>query len=130
MSKPSKQRIAAAALVLALAVPAVLAGQPGLRVFFSSDFTDRPYQQKAFEKVAGLWKRPAETPGEGSKAVVLTTIMKDGKVAEITLHHRSGSEAWDRAAVEALEAVGSFDPLPGSYRRPSVEAHFHFEWNP
>lgn len=131
MTRLAKAKIGAAAVVLvSLAAPAAQAGQPGLKVFFSSDFTDRAYQQKAFDKVAKSWKMPSETPEEGSKAVVVTTIMKDGRVAEVRLHHESGSKAWDEAAVSVLKATEAFDPLPRSYPRSSVEAHFHFEWNP
>jgi TonB family protein len=116
-----------AVLVLAF-LGSTVAGTPGLKVYFASDFKDMAYQKKAFDKVAKSWKRPAETPEPGSKAVVIVTIMLDGTVAETKLHYKSGSEAWDRAAVETFKRVSSFDPLPKGYPRPSVEAHFHFEW--
>lgn len=131
MTHRRRTAVAGGFLVLsALALTAAVAGTPGLKVFFSSDFTDRAYQQKAFDKASKSWKMPSETPEPGSKSVVVTTIMKDGNVAEARLHHKSGSEAWDKAALEAIQGIKAFDPLPRKYPRPSVEAHFHFEWNP
>ena len=64
-------RVVVAALVLAFLGSTVAAGTPGLKVYFASDFKDTAYQKKAFDKVAKSWKRPAETPEPGSKAVVI-----------------------------------------------------------
>ena len=115
-----------AGLGMGLAVTPAVAGTPRLQVFFSADFTDVPYQQGVYKKVAGAWQRPAETPKPGSKAVVIATIQKDGTVSAPALHMKSGSEAWDAAAVEAIRKASPFDPLPKAYTRPSVEVHFHF----
>ena len=109
-----------------LFVTPAVAGTPRLQVFFSSDFTDVPYQQAVYKKVAGAWQRPAEAPKAGSKAVVIASIRKDGTVSAPALHMKSGSEAWDAAAVEAIRKASPFDPLPKAYNRPSVEVHFHF----
>jgi len=101
--------------------------QPRLQAFFASDFTDQAYQQKAYAKVAAAWKRPPVLPKAGAKAVVITTIARDGSSAPTMLHMKSGSDAWDAAAVLAVRTAAPFDPLPKSYRRASVEVHFHFE---
>src|SRR5262249_28008163 len=100
---------------------------PRLQSFFASDFKDTAYQQKAFQKVAKGWKRPAASPKPGAKAVVIATIAADGKAAPPMLHMKSGSAAWDDAALAAVRAASPFDPLPKTYAHPSVEVHFHFE---
>jgi protein TonB len=101
--------------------------QPRLQAFFASDFTDQPYQQKAYSEVAAAWKRPPVLPKAGAKAVVITTIARDGATAPPMLHMKSGSDAWDAAALLAVKTAAPFDPLPKSYPRASVEVHFHFE---
>ena len=99
---------------------------PSLQVFFASDFTDQAYQKKAYDKVASLWRRPPADPKRGSKTVVITTIAKDGKGTPPMLHMKSGSDAWDAAAMQAVKAASPFPPLPASYAQPGVEVHFHF----
>jgi outer membrane biosynthesis protein TonB len=101
-------------------------GSPRLQVFFAADFTDIPYQQGVYKKVAGTWHWPSETPKPGSKAVVIATIRRDGSTSQPALHMKSGSDAWDSAALEAVRQASPFEPLPVSYRPPSVEVHFHF----
>jgi len=123
-------RTTAVAVVLAGLTVLAAAGTPSLKVYFASDFEDQAYQQKAYAKAAGSWKMPGEFPEAGSKAVVITTILKDGALGETKIHYKSGSEAWDAAALAAIKAAAPFDPLPDSYPQPSVEVHFHFEYGP
>lgn len=101
--------------------------QPQLQVYFASDFTDQAYRQKAYAKVAAVWKRPPVLPKAGAKAVVITTIARDGSTTPPMLHMKSGSDPWDAAAVLAVQKSAPFDALPNSYPRASVEVHFHFE---
>ncbi len=115
-----------AVAVALLGISPAAAGTPQLQVFFAADFTDVPYQQAVYKKVAGVWRWPAETPKPGSKAVVITTISKDGTAAVPVLHRKSGSDLWDSAALEAVRKASPFQPLPKAYRPPSVEVHFHF----
>ena len=119
--------VASALLVLASTSP-VLAAAPRLQVFFAADFKGAGYQKKAFDKVARSWSMPKETPTPGGKAVVVVTIKRDGTTGGTRLHHRSGSDPWDAAALKALSKAPPFDPLPKNYKRDTVEAHFHFEY--
>lgn len=121
--------VLAAGLGTGLAVTFAAAGTPRLQVFFAADFTDVPYQQGVYKKVAAAWQWPAETPKPGSKAVVIATIRRDGTVSAPALHMKSGSDLWDAAAVEAVRKASPFDPLPRTYRPPSVEVHFHFGYD-
>jgi len=119
----------AVVLLAALALAAPLrAGTPRLQMFFGSTFSDQAYSQKVYNRVAQAWTRPAETPKEGAKAVVITAILRDGRAPQQTLHLSSGSKAWDDAALAAVKKAAPFDPLPKSYSGSSVEVHFHFEY--
>jgi len=141
MTGGTARRAGAAAIVLVLAaaaMPIALGRQgedapqppgrcsPSLQAFFASDFTDQAYQKRAYDKVAGVWRRPPADPKHGAKAVVITTIARDGQASPPLLHMKSGSEAWDTAALAAVKSSSPFPPLPASYARPGVEVHFHF----
>lgn len=116
-----------AAVAALFALSAVAAASPSMRVFFASDFKDLKYQKATYEKVAGTWKRPKEMPAVGKKAVIITTIMRDGTTTGSKLHFGSGSEPWDAAAKEAVDKAAPFKRLPESFTGQSVEVHFHFE---
>jgi periplasmic protein TonB len=118
--------IAAACAALVLLPRTAAAASPRLQVFFAADFTDVPYQQEVYKRVAAVWQWPAEMPKPGSKAVVIISISRNGDASAPALHLKSGSAAWDAAAMEAVRRATPFAPLPKNYRPPSVEVHFHF----
>ena len=117
----------ASALALLLFAPALVAGKPDLKTYPASDFTDQDYMAKVHKKVGLAWKRPEEAPKAPAKTVVIVTILRDGSLLESKLHMKSGSDAWDASALDAVKKAAPFDPLPKSYPRTSVEVHFHFE---
>jgi len=133
--KRHPQRTAAIVVALTLlgglsfAVFAAAAGKPDLKMYPASDFKDMAYMQKVHQKVSVSWKSPEETPKPPAKSVVIVTILRDGSVIESRLHMKSGSDAWDASALDAIKKAAPFDPLPKSYPRTSVEVHFHFELN-
>ena len=102
-------------------------GKPSLNAYFQSTLADEGYQKKTFSRVASAWKTPPASafPKIGSKTVVQTVIAKDGKLASTTVSMSSGSEVWDAAALAAVKKAAPFDPLPASYKYPSLEVHFH-----
>lgn len=118
--------LAALALLLAAALPALAAGKPSLNVYFQSTLKDAAYQKAVFQKVAGTWAAPASFPAVGKKCVVQVVISRDGRVQSTFLSMESGAKAWDKAAVAAVEAASPFPPLPRSYEHKTLEAHFHF----
>ena len=121
--------LAVAVMALCLSVATLcLAAAPSLQVYFAADFKDQAYRSKVFKRVAGSWSMPAETPKPGGKAVVVVTIRRGGETSGTRLHHRSGSDAWDAAAIQTLSKAAPFDPLPKSYAPDSVEVHFHFAY--
>lgn len=118
------------AALLLFAPLALAAGRANLQVYFQQTLTSAEYQQEAFGKVAAKWKQPGRKglPELGKKAVVQAVIARDGKLISAELTMRSGSGAWDDAALKAVQGAAPFPPLPQGYAHPTVEAHFHIGW--
>jgi periplasmic protein TonB len=113
--------------LLGLAPALLAAGHPSLNAYFQSTLTDAAYQKKTFDKVAKAWKTPAAkaVPSVGAKAVIRAVIAKDGKLLSTDVHMSSGSKAWDEAALAAVKKAAPYDPLPASYKYPTLEVDFH-----
>jgi len=133
-SSGSRRRLQVVPAILGLVASALMSGlpmaaTPRLQVFFAADFKDADYQHAVYMKVASSWKRPSATPRPGGKTVVIAVIQKDGRAPDPVLHLKSGSDAWDAAALDAVKKAAPFHPLPQGTTRPSVEVHFHFEYD-
>lgn len=120
-------RIAAAwlALYCATAVAVAAQGSPRLNAYFTKGFEDAAWQKRAFDAVAKSWVAAAP-PAPGRKAVVLSTVTREGKVLEARLDTSSGSDVWDRAALDAVRKASPFPSLPESWPNSSLEVHWHF----
>jgi TonB family protein len=117
------------AIVVAATVLSAAEGSARLQAYFARDFTDVPYQQKAYQKVISSWKVPAKTPPPGSKTVVIATIGRDGRIATAVLHMKSGEALWDDSALSAVKAASPLPSFPPGYPNATTEVHFHFEWS-
>lgn len=117
-----------AALAL-LAAPRVTASKPvlGLNVFFASDFKDAAYQREAFDKVLKAWTPAAPLPPPGKKAVVISTVGRDGKLLDAYFNAMTGNRPFDQEALRAVKSAAPFPPLPKLFPRDTVEVHWHFE---
>ena len=102
-------------------------GKPRLNAYFATGFEDAAWQRAAFDKVAKAWAATSP-PALGKKAVVISTITREGNVLEAKLGTASGSEAWDKAALEAVRKAAPFATLPKSWTASSIEVHWHFEF--
>ncbi len=69
----------------------------------------------------------SQPPAVGKKAVVVSTVTRDGKLLEARVDTPSGSEAWDRAALDAVKKAAPFPALPKTWSATSLEVHWHFE---
>ncbi len=123
------------ACLIALLGVSARAGSPGqtsLTIYFQSTLTDQAYQQKTFKRVAAAWKVPedARFPKAGTKTVVRAVIAADGRLVSTDVSTECGSKKWDAAVEKAVRAAAPYDPLPKSYKYPSVEAHFHMSYLP
>lgn len=119
-----------ALLLLTFAPIALAAGRANLQAFFQTTLQSADYQQKAFDKVASRWRQPAKKalPAFGKKTVVAAVIDAKGKLVSAEITMKSGSDAWDKAAVAAVKSAAPFPALPKGYPHPTVEAHFHVGW--
>ena len=100
-------------------------GSPRLNVYFMKGFEDATWQQSAFDRVAKGWAAAAP-PALGKKAVVISTIGRDGRILEAKIGTESGSKAWDDAAVAAVRKASPFPALPKTWVESSLEVHWHF----
>ena len=118
--------MAAALVAAAIAAGGALAApRPDLRTYFQSGFSDAKYQKTCLDAVLTSWKSPKHWPKPGQKAVVQSVIGKDGKLVNAGLTMASGSQEWDRAALEAVKAA-AFPPLPkGTAASPVLQVHWH-----
>jgi protein TonB len=110
---------------LLLAVALVHPG-PRFNAYFTPAFTDAAYQQAAAGKVLKAWKPPSGAPA-GKLTVLIAKIAKDGTIAELKEHEKTGFAPWDDAALAAVKKAAPFPPLPKSWEYPTMEVHFHFE---
>ncbi len=128
--------VLAVAAVVAAGTAAILFGgpsvaaekvQPRMKAYFASDFTDAAYQQAAVARVLREWKAKPPWPEGGHKAVIPSTIGRDGALLETRQTMSSGQKAFDDAALAAVKRGAPFAPFPKSYSRATVEVHWHFE---
>src|SRR5262245_19420415 len=104
--------------------------KPAFNAYFPADFKDTAYQQAAVAKVSKKRLVPGEQlPAKGSKTVVQATIARDGSLDAAVVTMKSGSKAWDDAALAAVTKGAPFGPLPGSYAQAKIEVHWHFGAN-
>jgi TonB family protein len=81
-------------------------------------FTYDYYLDRMLAMIEARWVRPrVEQPIE---AMVHFRIQRDGRITELELVTPSGLNAFDLAALRAVEAAAPFPPLPASYRSDSL----------
>ena len=112
--------IALSALLMAAA-----AASPRLQAYFTTGFEDAAWQRAAFDRVAKAWIAAAP-PAVGKKAVVLSTITRDGRLLEARVDTSSGNDAWDKAALDAVRKAAPFPALPKTWPSTSLDVHWHF----
>ena len=112
---------------LGLSPAAERRAQPYLTSYFQSDLTDLLYEKQCQEKVTRNWAVPKGLPKAGSKSVVQSAIGRDGKLISAFVTMKSGSPAWDAAALAAVKESAPFPLLPKSYAGDQVQVHWHFE---
>ena len=94
-----------------------------------------PYLERVLQAVRMNWYNliPEEARPpllKKGKVAIEFAIMKDGKVAGMTLRGPSGDVALDRAAWGGITASAPFAPLPGEFHGPYLALRFHFYYNP
>jgi protein TonB len=85
------------------------------------------YTNQIAQKLRRYWT-PAPGVPEGTDAVVLFEITRDGRISGIGIDTSSGSPAYDAAALSAVRAAGSFSPLPEGFPGERLSVRFHFKF--
>lgn len=86
-----------------------------------------PYMRELQRRIKNNWKPPRD-PYVSNSVVLMFKISKDGRLLSNSIHKSSGSEKYDKAAVDALIAAAPFRPLPSEYKKESVEIQFTFDY--
>lgn len=82
------------------------------------DFTYDYYLDRMLALIEARWQRPrTDRPIE---ALVRFRIGREGRVTGLELLQPSGNDAFDLAALRAVETAAPFPPLPASYRSDSL----------
>jgi TonB family protein len=94
-----------------------------------------PYLNRVLHDVRENWYRiipeSAQAPmRKKGKVSIEFAILKDGKVAGLTLISTSGDVSLDRAAYGGITASNPFPPLPAEFRGQYLALRFHFFYNP
>jgi TonB family protein len=94
-----------------------------------------PYLSRVLHDVRENWYRiipeSARAPMmKKGKVSIEFAILKDGRVAGLTLAGSSGDVALDRAAYGGITASNPFPPLPGEFKGQYLALRFHFFYNP
>lgn len=94
-----------------------------------------PYLDRVLQAVRMNWY--AIIPEEArppmmkkGKLAIEFVILKDGKIAGLTLRSSSGDVALDRAAWGGITASVPFAPLPSEFHGPYLALRFRFYYNP
>lgn len=94
-----------------------------------------PYLSRVLHDVRENWYRiipeSAQAPMRKKGKVSLEfAILKDGRVAGLTLTGSSGDISLDRAAYGGITSSNPFPPLPAEFRGQYLALRFHFYYNP
>lgn len=84
-----------------------------------------PYMSKMKQDIQKKWQMPKGL--ESRKVTTVFSIMRDGKIANVSITEGSGSDAVDKSALAALEAASPLDPLPKGSPQ-SVDIKYVFDW--
>ena len=94
-----------------------------------------PYLSRVLHDVKENWYRiipeSAQAPmRKKGKVSIEFAILKDGRVAGLSLTGSSGDVSLDRAAYGGISASNPFPPLPTEFRGQYLALRFHFYYNP
>ena len=84
-----------------------------------------PYMTKMKSDIRAKWQMPKGL--ETRRVTTVFSIMRDGKIANVSITEGSGNEAVDKSALAALDAASPLDPLPKG-APPSVDIKYVFDW--
>lgn len=106
-------------------------GTGGLTVEGSGDFQGVYdwYVQAMRQKIAQTWTLYGGGSGvpKGSRVTVSFEIDRSGRPSKVSVVQPSGFALLDQSALQTLQRIDRFAPLPDAYRGNSVVVNFYFE---
>lgn len=90
-----------------------------------ADFCCPDYIATMLDRVRSAWQQP---PGSTGIVIIKFRIQRDGSLTEPVIEQHSGSVLADNAALRAIIATKSINPLPGQYPNPTLGVHLSFEY--
>ena len=86
--------------------------------FDTPDFTYGYYIDQLLAQLSRNWNRPLV--GSGVEAMIHFRIERGGKIFDIQIVRSSGINAFDLAALRAVQASSPLPPLPRAFREDSL----------
>ena len=116
------------------AVPqATGASQNGVQILSPTNGVDfKPYLNALVQQVRRKWYASmpeAALKGEKGEAIVRFRIESNGNAEGVVLETSSGKDVFDEAAIQAIRDSGRFQPLPQTFKGPSLSPRFIFIYN-
>jgi TonB family protein len=90
-----------------------------------SDFCCPDYIATMIDRIRSAWQ-----PNQGSSGEVLVkfTIQRNGQIVNAELEKRSGAVVLDTAALRAVMATRTLNPLPAQFPNPTLTVHLNFQY--
>ncbi|HEY4381707.1 MAG TPA: TonB family protein [Acidobacteriaceae bacterium] len=86
------------------------------------------YVQQITQKVAQQWQTPLLDPQAAGHRVYITfQIQRDGSPSNIQLAQRSGDNTLDQTALNAVQHIDTFPPLPDAYNGNRINVTYYFD---
>ncbi len=86
----------------------------------------RAYYNRLWERVKDHWTIPPGLKGRDLSVIVSVVLDRQGRILRRVVEESSGSEAFDTAALMALERAQPLPPMPDEVRDETLEVGFRF----
>jgi len=89
------------------------------------DFCCPDYLTTMMDLIRRNWNERQEVAGE---TVVKFTILRDGRISDVSVTNQSGNALLDLAAQRAVVATRQLPPLPSAFTNPTLTVHLNFQY--
>jgi len=86
----------------------------------------RAYYNRLWERVKDHWTIPPGLKGRDLSVIVSVVLDRQGRILRRVVEESSGSDAFDTAALMALERAQPLPPMPDEVRDETLEVGFRF----
>ncbi|GAB6063015.1 energy transducer TonB [Deferrisoma palaeochoriense] len=86
----------------------------------------RAYYNRLWDRVNEHWAIPPGLKGRDLSVIVSVVIDRAGRIQRLVVEESSGSDAFDRAALAALERAQPLPPIPDEVADDTLEVGFRF----